>query len=275
MGRFLTIILFSMSICGVAAQVQAPSPVRKFYSGIVKMTDCDKQMLTELELDMEKCFCGDESSGINLPNDFRHFEVDKNTISHNLDILTSSNYINKLSKYANEEKVLRPHVEVSTYSQKVGSLPEFGNNRMTSSSAYISTIVRKKYTFVHNGRVQSKEFIDTVYTHEAMNRIRAIYNGNGSATTEDLDKLRIDAAKAYGDGRYHTAYEIFTKIAQSDKADSETYYRLALMTFYGKGCKKDRRRGKNLMTKASVMRPYFYSQKADIVLKNWQMPNML
>lgn len=56
MGRFLTIILFSMSICGVAAQVQAPSPVRKFYSGIVKMTDCDKQMLTELELDMEKCF---------------------------------------------------------------------------------------------------------------------------------------------------------------------------------------------------------------------------
>lgn len=263
-------------VCAVYghAQIQTPAVVRQFYRGIVSMSSCDKQILSQLELDMKQCFCGHEDSGINLPNDFRFFDWDKNSVSHNLDILTSNNYINKLSQYAYEEKVLQSNIELSSSSRKVGELPEFGKKSMTTSGAYVETVVRKKYTFRSGGKEQSREFSDTVYTHIAMNKIRAIYNGAGTTAVEDLDRLRIEAARAYGEKRYSDAYTIFKKISETDKGDSETFYRLGLMTFYGKGCRKNRKAGKQLMETASRL-GYHFGYKAGIVLRHWFIPNSL
>ena len=60
--------------------------------------------LGELEVSMTRCFFRSEESGVELPNDFKFFDQDKHSISHNLDILTSNNYVNKLSEYIAQKK---------------------------------------------------------------------------------------------------------------------------------------------------------------------------
>lgn len=284
MGHKLTHAIVSLILAvlnightyGQQAPVPTPTAVKQFYSGITAMSTCGSiGELGQLEQNMANCFFGAEDSGMNLPNDFRFFVHDKDSPSHELAILTSNNYISKLSEYIYNRRIMKPIVDISTHSMKAGALPSFGNGRMTSEDAYIVTIVRKTYQFsdyIHES--MKKEFIDTIYTHVYQNKIRMIMNGNG-ITPSNPDRIRIKAANAYAEKRYKEAYELFNKLISINVNDGETYYHIALMTYYGKGCNKSHRKAKELMRKASRTAPSDIRKKAENILKYWQVPNPL
>lgn len=270
----LTLMLALLYSHTVIAQIATPQAVKKFYNGMEQMADCSSPAeIGELEMSMSKCFFGYENSGMNIPNDFKYIEIDANTISHNNDMLTSNNYINKLSSYVYKQKQLKPTVTI-TFSRKTGSLPTF-EGRMCSEDAYVETIVYKKFSYQNGSNVEYKEFTDTVYTHIYQNMISVINNGLGHQNNNNNPaQLKIKAAQEYEAKNFKAAYEIFEKIIQIDSHDDEVLYRLALMTYYGKGCRTDRNKGRRYMEE-SYYRFGSYSSRANSVLRNWKYRNSL
>ncbi len=256
-------------------QIPVPAAVEQFYNGMERMVACNSSAeICELEMIMNKCFFGHENSGMNLPNDFKHIDIDAGSPSHQNDMLTSNNYINKLSKYIYTDKSLRPYVKISSYSRKTGTLPTF-DKKMSAEDAYVETIVRKKFSYNTVSGTVHKEFTDTVYTHVIQNKISVIVNGMGpDGGDNNPELLKVRAAQAYQEKRYNDAYKIFQRIIELDRHDSEPLYRLALMTYYGKGCTPDRRKGVRLMQESSYRHGSF-SSKADNVLRNWKYKNVL
>ena len=254
------------------AQNLQPTPqvVLGFYSGMQKMEVCNSSELGELEIAMSKCFFMAENSGVNLPNDFRFFKEDEHSISHKLDILTSNNYINKLSEYIAQKRIMRPNVAINTYSEESGLLPTMENMKMAQERAYIRTIVRKRYSFSESN---SKEFIDTVYTHKISNKIRLISNGNGKLPTDNPGYLMIEAAKAYESRNYQKAFSLLKRITELDAKNSEAFFRMAVMKFYGEGIRKNAKEAKNYMYKAAYNNSDTYAYKARTILEHWNNPN--
>ncbi len=260
-----------------AQNLQAtPQVVLEFYNGIEKMEACNSTSeLGKLEISMTKCFFMAENSGINLPNDFRFFKEDEHSISHSLDILTSNNYINKLSEYIAQKKIMHPNVAVNTYSEESGLLPTMEkkgkNMELVNERAYIRTIVRKRYSFSNSN---SKEFIDTVYTHKISKKIRLISNGNGTLPIDNPEYLLIEAAKAYEAENYQRAFELLKRITELDAKNSEAYFRMAVMKFEGKRIKKNIKEAKDYMYKAAYNNTSdIYSSKAKTILDHWTHPN--
>ena len=272
---FIKLFISAISVASGGAsyaQVSVPQAVKQFYGGMEDMLACSSATeISELEISMNKCFFGYEDSGMNLPNDFRYLEIDADSPSHDNKSLTSNNYINKLSKYIYLDKSLKPSVKISSYSRKTGTLPYF-DKRLSAEDAYVMTVVRKTFSYEIGTKNEYKEFLDTVYTHIIHNKISVIVNGLGSDNNPEL--LKVKAAQAYEAKRFDEAYKIFQRIIELDRSDSEPLYRLALMTYYGKGCKSDKRKGRLLMEESSH-KGSVYGYKADLVLRNWKYRNVL
>lgn len=272
--RLILVLLLSYIINCSNAQIPVPPAVKQFYSGMEQLATCNSASESgEIELKMAKCFFGDENSGMNLPNDFRYLEIDAGSISHNNDMLTSNNYINKLNEYVFRKKNLKPSVAISSFSRKTGILPTF-DKKMSSEDAYVETIVKKKFSYLSSTGFIDKEFTDTVYTHVIQNKISVIVNGMGNSSNINPEILKIKAAQAYEEKRYIEAYDIFKKIIEHNRNDSESLYRLGLMTYYGKGCHVNKKKGISLMEESSY-RGGYYSVKAQNVLRNWKYKNTL
>ncbi len=271
----LAVWLIAGFLMSLTAQIPVPLSVKQFYGGMEEMaTGLPAGLAGELTTKMTECFVGNDNSGINVPNDFKHIEIDAHKASHNNVTLTSNNYVDKLYEYVYENRKLTPNVKISSYSRKSGMLPTFDKKRMSAEDAFIETIVNKTFSYLSNGDLVVKEFTDTVYTHIIQNKICAIVNGMENFEDNDLDILRVKAAQAYQAKRYEDAYLLFKRIAELDLNDAEPYYRLALMTYYGKGCRRNKKYGIELMRKSSYRRGSF-SDKADNVLLNWTYENTL
>ncbi len=104
------------------------------------------------------------------------------------------------------------------------------------------------------------------------NKICVIVNGMGMSDDNNVEHLRVKAALAYKAQRYAEAYGLFERIAKLDIEDAEPFYRLAIMTYYGKSCRRNKKKAANLMAKSSCRKGEF-SDKADNVLTNWKYPN--
>lgn len=251
-----------------AQGVATPSAVQTFYNGILSMdAGVTPARLGELEMDMRGCFFGKENSGMNLPNDFRFFDCDRETASHMLEVLTSNNYVGKLSAYIPAGE-LEPRISVSSMSRMVGKLPDFLNGSMATGNAYVETIVRKQYSDAHTMR----DFVDTVYTHVAYNKIMCIVNGNGTNAVNP-SRLRVEAAHAYGEKDYAKAYNLLLRIVSLDRRDGDSYYRLALMTYYGRGCKRSRKLALDYLRMAADNLDWGYRDKIRNVETYWRYPN--
>lgn len=269
----LSIAIIGLPLLTVYAQIRRATPlvVTNFYNGIEKMGCCKSTSeLGELEVSMTRCFFRSEESGVELPNDFKFFDQDKHSISHNLDILTSNNYVNKLSEYIAQKKILYPRIKISTYSEEGGFLPTMQDMKISKERAWIRTIVRKCYSFKGGGPSLEKEFIDTVYTHTKAQKIRMISNGNGIMPTNNIEHLRIEASKAYEKKDYKKAYEIIKRISELNARGSESFFRLAVMTFYGKGVRQNRHEALELMRKSAYNNNDEYAIKARTVVNHWQ-----
>ena len=149
-------------------------------------------------------------------------------------------------------------------------MPTMQDMKISKERAWIRTIVRKCYSFKGGGPSLEKEFIDTVYTHTKAQKIRMISNGNGIMPTNNIEHLRIEASKAYEKKDYKKAYEIIKRISELNARDSESFFRLAVMTFYGKGVRQNRHEALELMRKSAYNNNDEYAIKARTVVNHWQ-----
>lgn len=262
-GRTALLVLFlSIVVDCAAATPETPRAVLDFYGSMRAMaTATDPNRAYDLQKLMSGCFYGNDelASGIDIPNDFKRIGHDRNTDSHDYDFLTASNYINKLYQYIYKEKVMKVEYK-PLRSEYFGIQPEFARGRLgASETPCIRTFVSKTYTV--DG--QKYEFNEIIYTDIGSGKIYEISNGG------EIKSYKIKAAEAYRNGDYAKAYDCYERIVQMDRNDKDALYRLALMTYYRKGCqlprKEAHRKGKAYMGQVGTW-------QARNVLHYWEYP---
>lgn len=277
MKILISVLIFSSAFIFNADIPAIPNSVRTFYGGMEAMEESkDVKVVSELELDMLNCFEGARSSGISLPNDFKHFDYDKKDDSHNDSINTARTYIGKLKKYLYTERAMK--VECGEMkSEWGGALPDMSKNgRLTSDYAIIYTYVKKTYTL--GG--ETLTFNDIVATDSKTGLILEIRNELNDRST-DLNSLKNKAAEYYLLEQYNEAYKCYEQIVSLYPDDGDSYYRLAIMTYFRQGCeykfrkkkKEAKKKATRYMELAEVKGDYIISNKAEIVLHYWEYPN--
>ena len=265
-----------LSVFILNTDIRTPDSIRIFYGGMEIMEKSkDVNVISELELDMLNCFKEARNSGIPLPNDFKHFDYDKTDAYHNDSINTARTYIGKLKKYLYKERAMKVKYNVIK-SEWGGALPEISKSgRLTLEHAIIYTYVNKVYTLGD----KTLEFNDVVATDSKTGLISEIRN-EARDRSFDLNSLKNKAAEFCWSKRYKEAYDCYEKIVALYPDDGDSYYRLALMTFFSQGCehlfdkKKDAREmGKKYMRMAEIKGDYRLSKKAENVLHYWENPN--
>lgn len=271
-GMFLTAL--SINDC-VVAEVQTPVSVQVFYGGMKELGQTiDANKAYDIGKSMKECFFGMDVSvsGISLPNDFRFFKYDGKNPSHTNETLNSATYVNRLKDYIYKDRVLEVNYKILK-NEYAGEQPDFSKGRMTVSTSLVATFIEKMY----NLKGFQKLFRDTVYTDYSSGKISEIKNGNGM-TVVNIASLRTQAALAYRMKQYETAYKCYTQILVLYPNDSDTLYRVALMTYYRQGCdflkkKQARKRGVEYMKRAQAYGYYSdIGAKAANVLHNWEYP---
>ena len=223
-----------------AMAVVTPDAVNVFYRGMKTLAETrDANAAAATELEMQHCFMGQDNSGLNLPNDFRFFDVDKESLSHRDSILTSNNYVGKLRRFLNEERCMKVTFDGMVKNELGGRVPDMQQRGERSQAvAYVVSFVNKTYT---TGAFK-KSFNDTVYTYNSSGKIGAIFNGAGRDAKVDVNLLKINAAKAYEQERYYDAYRFYEQIIAAAPRDAESFYYIGLMTYWGQGCKKNKKK---------------------------------
>lgn len=262
-GRAALLVLL-LSIAGriAAATPETPRAVLDFYGSMRAMaTATDPNRAYDLQKIIRGCFYGNDKlvSGIDLPNDFKRISHDRNSNTHNDDSISVSSYINKLYQYIYKEKVMKVEYKLLN-SEYFGIQPEFAKGRLSASGTpCIRTFVRKTYTV--NG--QCYEFSEIIYTDIGNGKIYEISNGG------EIKSFKIKAAEAYRNGDYAKAYDCYERIVQMDRNDKDALYRLALMTYYRKGCQLSR---KEAHRKGKVYMSQVGTWQAGNVLHYWEYP---
>ena len=150
-------------------------------------------------------------------------------------ILPSNAYIKKLKKYLHEERVLK--VNYCVKSNTVGgAVPVLSGNQKMKASAYIETIVEKKFIPVNE---EIRIIIDTVTTYIETGKIGSIESSSSNGASDvDINKMRIKAAQLYQQENYNKAYELYEQIVKLDEKDAASLYYIGLMTYWQEGCKQ-------------------------------------
>ena len=273
-----TMLLFASGFC--YADELTPMCVKAFYAGMQTLSEAkDDQAAWDISKSMKECFYGDlatNPSGLDIPNDFRFFNYDKKNISHEDGSLTTSNYINRLTTYIYNEKVLKVEYRILK-SVLDGAEPDFSNHGLSNKNTLVTTYITK--TFTLNG--ERKTFNDTVTTTLGTglqkNKICEIRNGFGSFGAS-IETLRIQARRAYYAGRYQEAYKCYQQIIELNEKDADALYRIGLMTYYRQGCsyskKEAHKKGRNYLERVEKI-PYDPNikelrEKASNVLVYWK-----
>lgn len=287
MMRRLTVLL-TILFALASAQAGEPTPkaVSTFYAGMQRLVSASANEAADIKREMQSCFFASDINGINLPNDFKHFDADRQSISHNDDSLQASTYVIKLIQYINEERNMQVKCNVKD-NTKGGMLPDFKHGKITWSDACVISHVDKTYSL---GGV-AKQFTDTVWTWIPTGKISKLINGNTvTHNTKNIESMMIDAALAYGRKDYDKAYSIFEEIHKIDSENLEACYYLGLMTYWGQGCKKrfsGKRRKQVAKEYINTITDNYYSrrtvfdstsaiyEKALLVKKYWEYPSVI
>lgn len=240
----LVLVISLVAIASLFAMaIPHPAVVEKFYETMKDMCNAsDESKAVAYRNDLMNCFLGRELSGIWVPNDFDiwGFENEK--------MISANAYSARFYQLAYKQK----KIWISDYdiqkSQLISEveLKEFKNK---SSSELIQTIVKKKLS---DGKT-TKAFSDTLIVKNGKIQVfrNALYNGEDNV---DLDALRALAASYYSTKQYNKAYQTYEQIIQLDHENGNAYYRLAVLTYMGKGCKKDKKKAIALAEKSDSLR---------------------
>jgi len=168
---------------------------------------------------------------INMPNEFHDFGF-----SDDDSFIFASAYMTRLREFARKNR----NVHYSTVKVKeVRALEEIKHRSTESSVNFFAVYVEKTIT----AGSMHRSYIDSVTVNiESAVRITNVTNSTNTGTNagneESIILLRAKAAEFFANGKYDEAYDVYLKIIGKDPMQGDAYYRLALMGFQGKGCKK-------------------------------------
>lgn len=267
---------FILAICffyGVVAYaINNPYSVSKFYAGLKSLESATSTNDANLaQQNMASCFMASDQSGINLSMD-------------GLGEMSSSLYTMKLFMMIYSQKSLKIENYNITRTEIVEQ-PDQNSSMQKKGAQHYVTYVTKHY--LQDGKRTT--YNDMVFTLISNGLIVEMENSESSGiippTTRpsselNVEQIRARAAYYYSKGKYRESYNYYEQLIQKSPTDGDAAYRIALMTFWRKGC-KDRFSKKTAETKAKEYLAialnygsYEIKNKAANVSANWEHNNV-
>ncbi|MGN0069868.1 MAG: hypothetical protein ACI350_09115 [Prevotella sp.] len=272
MKKSLLSVLMAIAAAVSCAAAVNPGSVTKFYSGLQALDRAtDTNAANTAQQTMASCFMASEQSGINLSMD-------------GLGEMSSNLYTMKLYNMIFSEKSLKIN-NFSITKTEIVEQPDQNNSMQNSGAQHYVSYVTKQY--VKDGKTIT--YNDMVFTLISNGLIVEMQNSevSGNVTprprpTEELntEQLRARAAYCYSKGMYTESYDYYEKLVSRNPTDGDAAYRIALMTFWRKGCKsrysrkEARRKADEYMQIALRYGNTEIRRKADNVTKNWENNNV-
>lgn len=260
---------FASIICWGASN---PRNVVQFYSGLKALeSSTSTNDANSTQQGMAACFMASEQSGINLSMD-------------GMGEMSSSLYTMKLYNMIYNEKSLKINSYNITRTEIVEQPDQNSSMQRNGAQHYVSYVTKQ---YVKDGRTVT--YNDVVFTLISNGLIVEMENSEASGTitprpraTEELnvEQLRARAAYYYSRGDYYESYRYYEKLVSKSPTDGDAAYRIALMTFWRKGCKERfskkeaRERALNYIDRAISYGNSEISRKATNVKTNWENKNV-
>lgn len=267
---------FMLAICffyGVVANaINNPYSVSKFYAGLKSLENATSTNDANLaQQNMASCFMASDQSGINLSMD-------------GLGEMSSSLYTMKLFMMIYSQKSLKIENYNITRTEIVEQ-PDQNSSMQKKGAQHYVTYVTKLY--LQDGKRTT--YNDMVFTLISNGLIVEMENSESSGfippTTRpsselNIEQIRARAAYYYSIGKYRESYGYYEQLIQKSPTDGDAAYRIALMTFWRKGC-KDRfskktaeEKAKEYLEIALNYGSYEIKNKAANVSANWEHNNV-
>lgn len=273
-AKCLLLLMLLMGVTAVMAD-EHPRNVVKFYNGLSTLgTTRDAETAYRARKEMASCFWEGEESGLELDMDGMQEKM------------TSTKYTIKLYKHIYENRdwqVSSCNIIKTLPTGQPDQTRHKGGTEYTHSVTYVTKVyVQDGHSVTYNDMVET--FNQNGLIIEIMNvpsfddvSLAATPVTSGNAGVE---QLRARAAFYYTEKNYVAAYECYEQLLQRSPYDGDAAYRIALMTFWRKGCKnrfsKDaaERLAKKYIEVAIEYGNPLIVQKALNVKNNWDRKNI-
>lgn len=228
--RYLLLFILPFLIVGNLFAVDDPAAVGKFYSGMKTLQTATSLNVANLaQQEMAACFMASELGGIEL-------SVDE------LGEMSSNTYTQKLFMLIYSQKALT--VSYTIDKTELAEQPDQTRSMQRKGARHYITYVTKRYTM--NGKTTT--YYDKVSTFIQNGLITDIINSKSSGKVQPppaststrrltIEQLRARAAYYYSNKQYTEAYDYYEQIVQRAPTDGDAAYRIALLTFWRRGCK--------------------------------------
>ena len=270
MKQILKLILSLFFICN-SSFAGEPVSVSTFYSGLETLEKTTNlNVANETQQKMAACFMASELGGIEL-------SVDE------LGEMSSNTYTQKLFMMIYSRKNLK--VTYTFHGTELVEQPDQTGSMQRKGAQHYVTYVTKQYTM--NG--QTTTYYDKVMTYISNGLITEMINSKSpgkvqttpSPTKElNIEQLRARAALYYSNGQYTDAYNCYEQLVKRVPTDGDAAYRIALLTFWRKGCKKRfskkaaQNKAMDYIEKAILYGNSEIKEKATNVRNNWRNRNV-
>lgn len=264
---FIFIMVLAYSSCTYA--INPPSKVSIFYNGLKQLEQTtDFNESNTIQQRMASCFMASENSGIQLDMD-------------GLGEMSSTIYTMKLHTLLYSEKSLKTVCNIT--STELAGQPDQNSKMEQQGAQFYITHITKTYT--QDGK--TKTYSDVVSTLISNGLITEMANEESIGKTTvipsqlSIEQLRSRAAYCYSKGLYTQAYDYYEQLVNRAPTDGDAAYRIALLTFWRKGCKHkfSKKKAAEEQAKAYIQRAIQYGnteiqEKATNVKKNWNNRNV-
>lgn len=272
--RPLVLALLTAATATASAAVP-PSCVTTFYSSLQALPTATAAASYDLEDRMVACFAI-TGSGLNLPG------ID-GLSKDGIGMFTSTLYVQELRNGLAGKPGATAQCSIAR-TENIVQPDANGRDEVTHTISY----ARKSYTL--GGRQMS--FCDKVMADIKTDKIVDLCNvpsiagdeptadnrGNSASDSEmNVDQLRAQAAYCYTRKMYFSAYTYYLKLLEKAPGDYDASYRIAFMTYYGKGCKHLFRKGSQRRDKAIEYMEAAArggNSRAEGVLNTWKSGNL-
>lgn len=230
MKQVLTSILIVLGAC-FQSFAGEPGSVNRFYSGLKTLENATNlNVANEAQQTMAACFMASELGGIEL-------SVDE------LGEMSSNTYTQKLFMMIYNRKSLKVSYVING-TELVEQPDQTGKMQKQGARHYV-TYVTKKYTM--DGKTTT--YYDKVFTFIDNGLITEMINSKSSGKVQtptmtstttkrlNVEQLRARAAYYYSNKQYEEAYKCYEQLIDRAPTDGDAAYRIALLTFWRKGCK--------------------------------------
>ncbi len=223
-------LCFFLCISTNLLAIDTPNSVSKFYSGLQNLSRATSTNAANIaQQTMAACFMASEQSGINLTMD-------------GLGEMSSNLYTMKLFMMIYSQKSLALE-NYNIQKTEIVEQPDQNGSMQRKGAKHYVTYVTKKYS----QRGNTTTYTDAVFTLISSGLIVEMENSKSSydappkpniSSELNIEQLRARAAYNYSKGRYRESYNYYEQLIQRKPTDGDAAYRIALMTFWRKGCKE-------------------------------------